>query len=142
MDNGQGFYGSIELEELFAGLVVRGNNGKDYVCLNDLLARLPVNVGQKNGKHYLSIGMWLNDGVDQYGNVASITLGQTKDEIAQRAKRRYIGNLRRSAPAQAVPPPQNTGYQQPQQASGYGQQYGPQQHGAPTPNITADDLPF
>lgn len=91
----QGFYGSICLEDLFQNQLVKGTNGKTYVCIDDLVAP-PFNVGKNNGKHYVGIGAWLNDDIDQFGNIASISLTQSQQEREQQVKKTYIGNLRRS----------------------------------------------
>lgn len=48
----------------------------------------------KSGKRYVSIKMWINDDPDQYGNHASVQVAQSKDEIDQKLKAVYIGNLK------------------------------------------------
>lgn len=91
----QGYYGSFCLEDLFGNKIAKASNGKNYVCIDDLTQEL-IKVG-KNGKHYVNIGVWVNDDIDQYGNIAGISLSQTQQEREQQAKKVYIGNLRRSA---------------------------------------------
>lgn len=48
----------------------------------------------KSGKKYLTVKVWINDEPDNYGNHASIQVGQTKDEIDEKIKATYIGNLK------------------------------------------------
>lgn len=76
------------------------------ICVSDL----PQNRMKQaaNGKWYLDINIWINDQVDQYGNIAGVSVGQTKEERERKDRRTYIGNLKTpqgSAPAapQAAP---------------------------------------
>jgi hypothetical protein len=46
-----------------------------------------------NGK-YLNIQISINDNSDQYGNNVGITIGQTKEEREDKAKKTYIGNAK------------------------------------------------
>ena len=46
----------------------------------------------KNGTEYYDISIILNDQPNQYGQDASITTGQTKEERAAKVKASYIGN--------------------------------------------------
>lgn len=46
----------------------------------------------KNGAEYYDISIILNDQPNQYGQDASITTSQTKDERDAKAKVTYIGN--------------------------------------------------
>lgn len=80
----QGFYGSI--------------------CLTDI-PKDKITTSEKNGKKYLNISLWVNDEPDQYQNIASISVSQTKDE---KAKRVYIGNLKYAQAAQAKAAPAQT----------------------------------
>lgn len=91
----QGFYGSFCLEDLFTGKLAKGSNGKTYVCIDDL-TEAPFNQSPKNTKHYVNIGVWVNDGIDEYGNVGSISLSQSKEDRERQVKKTYIGNLKRS----------------------------------------------
>jgi hypothetical protein len=93
----QGYYGSICIEDLFGSKIQKASNGKSYVCIDDLKQE-PIKEA-RNGKHYANIGVWVNDDIDQYGNIASISLSQTQQEREQGAKKVYIGNLRRSGAA-------------------------------------------
>lgn len=113
----QGFYGSICIDDLFAGKTVKGSNGKTYICLDDLNT-LPFAKGKSNGKTYVGIGTWVNDEEDQYGNIASISLQQTVAEREHQEKKIYIGNMKQAgqkaaikaaAPAQAATAPQYAG---------------------------------
>jgi len=98
-----GLYGSICLEDVFSGQVMKGQDGRSYICL-EALQGAAHQVG-KNGKHYVNIGVWINDEADQYGNNAGITLSQSKEDREAKVKRTYIGNLRyNSAPQQQQAP--------------------------------------
>jgi hypothetical protein len=61
----------------------------------------------KNGAKYYNVNVWINDENDQYGNIASIQTGITKEEREAGGKGGYIGNLKdlsaksESKPAQA-----------------------------------------
>lgn len=48
----------------------------------------------QNGAKYLNIVVWINDEPDNYGNTASIQIGQSKEERDAGAKAIYIGNLK------------------------------------------------
>jgi hypothetical protein len=48
----------------------------------------------QNGAKYLNVVVWLNDAVDQYGNIASIQEGITKEDRDKGVKATYIGNLK------------------------------------------------
>lgn len=61
----------------------------------------------KSGKKYVSIKMWINDEPDQYGNNASVQVGQTKEEIDQKLKAIYIGNLKNYQSEQKESPKAN-----------------------------------
>lgn len=93
---GQGYFGSICIDDLFTGKIAKGNNGKNYVCLDDLTAA-PFNKSAKNSKTYVNIGVYVNDEPDQYQNVAGISLSQTQQEREEKAKKVYIGNLKFAA---------------------------------------------
>lgn len=60
------------------------------ICLSDIPAD-KIKVSEKNGKKYLTIKVWVNDKVDQYGNIASIQVSGSKDETKV-----YIGNMKES----------------------------------------------
>jgi hypothetical protein len=89
-------YGSICIEDAFANKIAQSQDGKKWICIDDL------NNGAfqqgKNGKHYLGVSVWINDQLDQYGNSASISLSQTKEEREAKEKRTYIGNLKSNSP--------------------------------------------
>lgn len=63
------------------------------ICVSDI-DKKRLEKSQKNGKLYLPIVVWLNEEPDQYGNSASIQMGQTKEERARKEKAKYIGNLK------------------------------------------------
>ena len=44
---------------------------------------------------FLNINISINNEVDQYGNIAGLTIQQTQDERTAKAKRIYLGNLKR-----------------------------------------------
>ena len=48
----------------------------------------------QNGAKYLSVVVWVNDEVDQYGNIASIQESISKEERESGVKPTYIGNLK------------------------------------------------
>lgn len=71
------YYGSIELEKI-----------------KEALQDQTTHVNHKNGKTYLNINFSINDQLDQYGNIASVSI-PTKDP---NRKRMYIGNMKESVP--------------------------------------------
>lgn len=104
----QGFYGSICLTDIFGAFIQRGQDGSQWVNLSALQAH-PFNIGQSNGKVYLNISVWQNDQPDNYGQIANISLSQTKEQAAAKEKRVFIGNLKANgqpAQQQAAPMPQ------------------------------------
>lgn len=91
----QGYFGSICLEDLFNGKIQKGTNGKHYICVEDL-GGAPFNRSSKNGKTYVNIGVWVNEDVDEFNNIASISLHQTMEDREAGKKKQYIGNLKYS----------------------------------------------
>ena len=87
------------------------------ICLSDI-PKDKVTTSEKNGKKYLNINVWVNDELDQYGNIGSIQLSQSKAEREAGEKKVYIGNIK-----------------QPQAAVG-------PQNASPVNNTVVDDLPF
>lgn len=85
------------------------------ICLSDI-PRDKVTISEKNGKKYLNINIWVNDEIDQYGNIGSIQLSQSKAERTSGEKKLYIGN-----------------FKQPQQSATTSQNAN---------NLVVDDLPF
>ena len=62
----------------------------------------------QNGAVYLNVQVAINDEVDDYGNNASVSINQSKEEREAGNKKTYIGNLKEvwsneksNAPAQA-----------------------------------------
>jgi len=74
----------------------------------------------QNGAKYLNVVVWVNDAPDQYGNDASIQIGQTKEDRDAGQKATYIGNLKSNS--------------QPQQTRAVSQEV--------APGGDNDDLPF
>jgi hypothetical protein len=68
------------------------------ICLTDI-PKIKINVG-KNGKKYLSVNVWINDSVDQFGNIGSIQVSLPKAERDAGAKGAYIGNFKEPQAAQ------------------------------------------
>jgi hypothetical protein len=98
-------YGSICIEDAFGQHITQSQDGRKWIPL-DVLSTGAFQVG-KNGKHYLNINVWVNDQVDQYGNQASLSISQTKEQREAKEKRVYIGNLKRNTPnGTAQPQPQ------------------------------------
>lgn len=66
------------------------------ICLTDI-PKDKITVSPKNGKSYLSIDIWIDTEKepDDFGNVAGVTVQQTKAEREAKAKRQYIGNLKK-----------------------------------------------
>lgn len=89
-------FGSICIEDAFGPHISQSQDGRKWIPV-DALQSGPFQVG-KNGKHYLGVSVWVNDELDTYGNSASISLSQTKEEREAKAKRIYIGNLKRNTP--------------------------------------------
>lgn len=48
----------------------------------------------KNGKLYLNLDLWVNDEKDQYGNIGSLSVRQTKEAREAKEKKIYIGNFK------------------------------------------------
>lgn len=63
------------------------------ICLTDI-PKEKVTTSEKNGKKYLNINVWVNDELDQYGNIGSIQLSQSKAEREAGEKKVYIGNIK------------------------------------------------
>jgi hypothetical protein len=61
----------------------------------------------KNGGKYLNVVVWVNDDVDQYGNIASVQESITKEEREQGVKPTYIGNLKDLQSQSATNEPKN-----------------------------------
>jgi hypothetical protein len=74
------------------------------ICLSDIPKEKITEA--KNGKKYLNLTLWVNDTADQYGNIGSIQVSQTKEQRDAQEKKQYIGNFKtptaQAAPAQAA----------------------------------------
>jgi hypothetical protein len=69
------------------------------LCLTDLIEKAKTKhsgfTKGKNGKIYASIGVWLNDSEDEYGNVMSIKVNPSKEK-KEAEKGFYVGNCKQS----------------------------------------------
>lgn len=71
--------GSIDLNKVDKKrIITRDKNGQPF----------------QNGAKYLNVIVWINDEIDQYGNIASIQEGISKEERESGLKAVYIGNLK------------------------------------------------
>jgi hypothetical protein len=62
------------------------------ICLSDIPKEKITEA--KNGKKYLNLTLWVNDTPDQYGNIGSIQVSQTKEQRDAQEKKQYIGNFK------------------------------------------------
>ena len=62
------------------------------ICLTDI-PKEKITEG-KNGKKYLNVTLWVNDTPDQYGNIGSVQVSQTKEQREAQEKKQYIGNFK------------------------------------------------
>ena len=76
------------------------------ICLTDI-PKDKITEG-KNGKKYLNITLWVNDTPDQYGNIGSVQVSQTKEQREAQEKKQYIGNFKQPQGIQSKYPEQNT----------------------------------
>ena len=83
------YYGSIDVSKITKSKLYKGQKGT-----------------------YANVTIWINDEVDNYGNIMSIIEGQTKEERETKATKNYLGNLKEHVSGQATAAPQS---QQPQQ---------------------------
>ncbi len=63
------------------------------ICLTDI-PKDKITTSEKNGKKYLNITLWINDTADQYGNIGSLQISQTKQQREGGEKKVYIGNVK------------------------------------------------
>lgn len=63
------------------------------LCLSDI-PKDKITTSEKNGKKYLNFNLWVNDALDQYGNIGSVNVSQTKDEREGGVKKVYFGNIK------------------------------------------------
>ena len=63
------------------------------ICLSDI-DKTKIAKSEKNGKLYLSVDIWVNEQPDQYGNIGSINVRQSKEEREAKEKKTYIGNFK------------------------------------------------
>lgn len=71
--------GSIDLSKIDKNkIITKDKNGQPF----------------QNGGKYLNVVVWVNDETDQYGNIASVQQGISKEERESGVKATYIGNLK------------------------------------------------
>ena len=63
------------------------------ICLSDI-DKSKIAKSEKNGKLYLSVDIWVNEQPDNYGNIGSINVRQSKEEREAKEKKVYIGNFK------------------------------------------------
>jgi hypothetical protein len=64
------------------------------ICLSDI-PKEKITTSEKNGKKYLNFNLWVNDEKDQYGNIGSINVSQTKAERDTPGNKKvYFGNIK------------------------------------------------
>ncbi|CAB4121747.1 hypothetical protein UFOVP25_19 [uncultured Caudovirales phage] len=63
------------------------------ICLSDI-DKTKIAKSEKNGKLYLSVDIWVNEQPDNYGNIGSINVRQSKEEREAKEKKTYIGNFK------------------------------------------------
>jgi hypothetical protein len=63
------------------------------ICLSDI-PKEKITTSEKNGKKYLNFNLWVNNEKDQYGNIGSINVSQTKEERESGGKKVYFGNIK------------------------------------------------
>lgn len=69
---------------------------KVSICLSDI-PKDALKIAS-NGKAYLNCDVWINDQVNLYGNIGSISIEQTKEMRETKSPKDYIGNVREFAP--------------------------------------------
>lgn len=80
----------ICLDDAFAGSIVKGKDGKDYICLSNLVAA-PFNK-DKNGRTYLKVCVASRREPDKNGNQYTVYLNQTKEQREGKAEKKYVGS--------------------------------------------------
>ena len=63
------------------------------ICLSDI-PKDKITKSEKNGKSYLNFNLWVNDEKDQYGNIGSINVSQSKEERLSKVPKVYFGNIK------------------------------------------------
>jgi len=63
------------------------------ICLSDI-PKDKITKSEKNGKSYLNFNLWVNDEKDQYGNIGSINVSQSKEERLAKVPKVYFGNIK------------------------------------------------
>jgi hypothetical protein len=62
------------------------------ICLSDIPTE-KITVSNKNGKEYVNFVLWINHAPDQFNKIGSIHIKQNADEITNKNKKTFIGNL-------------------------------------------------
>ena len=65
---------------------------KVSICLSDI-PKEALKVAS-NGKAYVSCDLWINDEKNQYGNIGTISITQTKEMRETKSPKEWIGNVR------------------------------------------------
>ena len=72
------------------------------ICLSDI-PKEKITTSEKNGKKYLNFNLWVNDAEDQYGNIGSINVSQSKEEREAGQKKVYFGNIKEVKKSETAP---------------------------------------
>ena len=64
--------------------------------LNICLSNIPKEAIKvaSDGKAYINADLWINDSLDNYGNLGSLSITQTKEQRERKDKKTYIGNVK------------------------------------------------
>lgn len=65
---------------------------KVSICLSDI-PKEALKVAS-NGKAYVNCDLWINDEKNQYGNIGSLSIEQTREMRETKSPKEYIGNIR------------------------------------------------
>lgn len=84
------------------------------ICLTDI-PKEKIVLSEKNGKKYLNVSIWVNDDIDQFNNIGSIVVSQSKEEREAGSKKVYIGNFKHATVAQGQPQQPSTPVAKPTQ---------------------------
>jgi hypothetical protein len=77
--NGRMLVGSIDLTKIEKSkIITQDKNGKTF----------------ESGSKYLNLVVWINEDEDEYGNIASIQVSNSKEERDAGSKSVYLGNLK------------------------------------------------
>lgn len=65
---------------------------KVSICLSDI-PKEALKMAS-NGKAYVNCDLWINDEKNQYGNIGSLSIEQTREMRETKSPKEYIGNIR------------------------------------------------